>query len=202
MNDLPLYLHKVVRGVDELQLHVAHRGTHLGIHCLAEEEQLIFIDRIFALVDELDDILQFLAQSLQFYFLYLIVRLVLIRAVQIPFQVDHVAYRGERYVLERTAHVIIVVISPSLVILFQIILYLLVQLAEMFLYIGYIHLFVHLQHLLEELQVNVFHLQEIAATTYHSVIDQALYPLLLIIGQLHREIVFERKGGPFMKHLT
>ena len=151
MNDLPLYLHEVVGGVDELQLHVAHRGTHLGIHCLAEEEQLIFIDRIFALVDELDDILQFLAQSLQFYFLYLIVRLVLIRAVQIPLQVDHVAYRGERYVLERTAHVIMVVISPPLVILFQIILYLLVQLAEMSLYIGYIHLFVHLQHLLEEL---------------------------------------------------
>ena len=74
-----------------------------------------------------------------------------------------------------------------------------IQAANALLHARHVYLLIHLKHLFEELQVNVFQLHEVAVFMYYAEPAQELQTLVFLCCQLFRQIIAERQSLTVLK---
>ena len=103
-----------------------------------------------AFVDEQSDVPSLLVKMHQLFLLDGKVRLILVRVVNVAFQVDDIFQGGECNFAEHSLYIAQVAVFPSWVVLAEVILDGVVQRVNTFLHAGHVDFLIYLQHFLEE----------------------------------------------------
>ena len=196
-----LYFQQVMVSLSKVVSHIHASALHLRV-CRHTKEHHFAIHHLFTFLNEHLDSFAFLIQVGQPSFFDFVVWFLLVGCINVSFQVDDVFQSTKPYLAKYLTHITLILSPTVFVGLFQIVVDILFECTDIFLDTRHADFLVHVEHILKELHINVFHFKEITILMDHPMVYQILYPLTLIIHHLKGEFRSVSQRLSPLKHIA
>ena len=121
-------------------------------------------------------------------FLYFIVGFLLVCHIYIAFQIYYILERPQPDFSQYLPYIALVHEFAMFIVFLQTIVDVFLQGTNVFPNTRYADFFIHVEDIFKELHIHIFHFQKVTIFMYHSMINEVLYALLLIVHDFHGKV--------------